>query len=138
MIVVKKKLSVLLVIIWMVFIFIMSSFDANESSNQSGLIVGIISDIFNINNIHMLSMIIRKLAHFSEYFILGILTYNMIRKYDKKYYIAIIICVIYAISDEIHQIYVPGRSCQILDMAIDSLGALSSIFLFKGKHLFNK
>lgn len=134
----KKKISLLLVIIWMIFIFIMSSFDANESSNQSNFIVNIISNLFNINNIALLSLIVRKLAHFTEYFILGILTYNMIKSYDKKYYIAIVICVIYAISDELHQILVPGRSCQIIDILIDSLGSISAILLFKWKRLFDK
>ena len=134
----KKKLSLLSVLIWMIFIFIMSSFDASESSAQSNIIVNFISNIFNINNIELISLIIRKLAHFTEYFILGILTYNLIKKYRKKYYIAIIICIIYAISDEIHQIFIPGRSCQITDILIDSIGAITAIYICKLKHLFDK
>ena len=134
----KKKLSLLSVLIWMIFIFIMSSFDASESSAQSNIIVNFISNIFNINNIEFLSLIIRKLAHFTEYFILGILTYNLIKNYRKKYYIAIIICIIYAISDEIHQIFIPGRSCQITDILIDSIGAITAIYICKLKHLFDK
>lgn len=134
----KKKLSLLSVLIWMIFIFIMSSFNASESSAQSNIIVNFISNIFNINNIEFLSLIIRKLAHFTEYFILGILTYNLIKNYRKKYYIAIIICIIYAISDEIHQIFIPGRSCQITDILIDSIGAITAIYICKLKHLFDK
>ena len=134
----KKKLSLLSVLIWMIFIFIMSSFNASESSAQSNIIVNFISNIFNINNIELISLIIRKLAHFTEYFILGILTYNLIKKYRKKYYIAIIICIIYAISDEIHQIFIPGRSCQITDILIDSIGAITAIYICKLKHLFDK
>lgn len=134
----KKKLSLLSVLIWMIFIFIMSSFDASESSAQSNIIVNFISNIFNINNIEFLSLIIRKLAHFTEYFILGILTYNLIKNYRKKYYIAIIICIIYAISDEIHQIFIPGRSCQITDILIDSIGVITAIYICKLKHLFDK
>ena len=109
----------------------MSSFDATESSNQSNFIVNIIINIFNINNIELVSLIIRKLAHFTEYLILGILTYNLIKSYNKKTYIAIIICILYAISDEIHQYFVPGRSCQILDMTIDSIGSLTGIYILK-------
>ena len=134
----KKKLSLLSVLIWMIFIFIMSSFNASESSAQSNIIVNFISNIFNINNIELISLIIRKLAHFTEYFILGILTYNLIKNYRKKYYIAIIICIIYAISDEIHQIFIPGRSCQITDILIDSIGAITAIYICKLKHLFDK
>lgn len=125
----KKRISIILVIIWMMFIFIMSSFNSTESSNQSNFIVNIIINIFNISNIEILSLIIRKLAHFTEYFILGILTYNMINNYNKKSYISIIICILYAISDELHQLFVPGRSCQVLDIIIDSIGSILGIYL---------
>lgn len=125
----KQKIKILLVLIWMTLIFIMSSFNATESSNQSNFIVNILSNILNINNIKLLSLIIRKLAHFTEYFILGTLVYNAINNYNKKKYVAIIICILYAISDEIHQIYVPGRSCQILDILIDSIGSINGIYI---------
>ena len=127
----KQKINILLVITWMILIFIMSSFNSVESSNQSGLIVNIIANMFNINNINLLSLIIRKLAHFTEYFILGLLTYNMIHSYNKKAYLSVIICVLYAISDEIHQLFVVGRSCKILDMVIDSMGSISGIYSFR-------
>lgn len=127
----KNKISLLLVILWMIFIFIMSSFDATSSSNQSNFIVDIITSIINIKDIGLLSLIIRKLAHFIEYFILGILVINFITRYDKKIIIAILLCIIYATSDEIHQIFVPGRSCQIIDIMIDSLGSIMGIYLYK-------
>ena len=115
----------------MIFIFVMSSFDATSSSNQSNFIVDIITSIINIKDIGLLSLIIRKLAHFIEYFILGILVINFITRYDKKIIIAILLCIIYATSDEIHQIFVPGRSCQITDIMIDSLGSIMGIYLYK-------
>lgn len=127
----KNKISLLLVILWMIFIFVMSSFDATSSSNQSNFIVGIITSIINIKDTGLLSLIIRKLAHFIEYFILGILVINFITRYDKKIIIAILLCIIYATSDEIHQIFVPGRSCQITDIMIDSLGSIMGIYLCK-------
>lgn len=128
---IKNKISIILVILWMIFIFIMSSFDATSSSNQSNFIVDIITSIINIKDIGLLSLIIRKLAHFIEYFILGILVINFITRYDKKIIIAILLCIIYATSDEIHQIFVPGRSCQIIDIMIDSLGSIMGIYLYK-------
>ena len=115
----------------MIFIFVMSSFDATSSSNQSNFIVDIITSIINIKDIGLLSLIIRKLAHFIEYFILGILVINFITRYHKKIIIAILLCIIYATSDEIHQIFVPGRSCQIIDIMIDSLGSIMGIYLYK-------
>ena len=128
---IKNKISIILVILWMIFIFVMSSFDATSSSNQSNFIVDIITSIINIKDIGLLSLIIRKLAHFIEYFILGILVINFITRYDKKIIIAILLCIIYATSDEIHQIFVPGRSCQIIDIMIDSLGSIMGIYLCK-------
>lgn len=117
----------------MLLIFTMSSFDATESTNQSNFIVNIITDIFKIENIELLSFIIRKLAHFTEYLILGFLTINMLNKNDisKKYLLSILICIIYATSDEIHQIFVPGRACQIRDILIDSIGSITGVYLYK-------
>lgn len=117
----------------MLLIFLMSSFDATESANQSNFIVNIITDMFKIENIELLSFIIRKLAHFTEYLILGFLTINMLNKNDiaKKYIIAIIICIIYASSDEIHQIFIAGRCFAIRDILIDSMGAISGIYIYK-------
>ena len=111
----------------------MSSFDATESANQSNFIVNIINNIFKIENIELLSFIIRKLAHFTEYLILGFLTINMLNKNDisKKYLLSILICIIYATSDEIHQIFVPGRACQIRDVLIDSIGFITGVYLYK-------
>lgn len=129
----KNKLSIILVIIWALIIFIMSSFNAEESANQSNFIVNIIASIFNINNISLLSLIIRKLAHFTEYLILGVLVINMFTKNNvrKAYLLSILLCIIYATSDEIHQIFTPGRACQIKDILIDSIGSITGIYLFK-------
>ena len=129
----KKQLSIILVFIWMIIIFIMSSFNAEDSANQSNFIVNIIANILNINNIELLNLIIRKLAHYIEYLILGILVINMFIKNNipKSYLISIIFCVIYAISDEIHQFIIPGRACQIKDILIDSIGSITGIYLYK-------
>lgn len=129
----KNKSSTILMLLWMLLIFIMSSCDATESTNQSNFIVNIITDIFKIENIELLSFIIRKLAHFTEYLILGFLTINMLNKNDisKKYLLSILICIIYATSDEIHQIFVPGRACQIRDILIDSIGSITGVYLYK-------
>lgn len=126
----KKIISIILVILWMTLIFIMSSSNSIESNNQSGYIVNYIANLFNITNLNTLSYIVRKLAHLTEYFILGFLVINMITCYKKKTYISIIICILYAISDELHQSLVPGRSPQIKDIIIDSIGSLSGILTY--------
>lgn len=134
----KKIISIILVILWMILIFSMSSFNGISSNNQSGFIVNIISDILNINNIEKLSFIIRKLAHFTEYLMLGILVSNMIKQYNKKWYITIIICILYAISDEIHQILTPGRTFKIFDIVVDSIGSITGLILFNIKNIIYK
>lgn len=117
----------------MAIIFTMSSFNSIESANQSNYIVNIISSVLNINNIELLNLIIRKLAHYIEYLILGILVINMFIKNNipQSYLISIIFCVIYAISDEIHQFLIPGRACQLRDILIDSIGSITGIYLYK-------
>jgi VanZ family protein len=125
----KNIINIILVIIWMSFIFIMSSFDATKSSNQSNFIINIISNLFNIDNIEILSLIIRKSAHFTEYLILSLLVSNLINGYNKKIYISLILCILYAMSDEIHQGFVAYRSPQITDVLIDSTGAFFGVMI---------
>ena len=130
----SKNLRILLVIMWLIIIFIMSSFNSVVSSKQSNFIVNIIINLFNAKNIKLVSKIVRKLAHFMEYFILGILCVNLCKK-RKDTYFAIIFCVLYAISDEVHQIFVHGRAFGVMDIMIDSCGAILGICLLKNKKL---
>ena len=107
----KNKRLVLawtLLILWMLFIFIMSSFNGVMSSNQSGSIATLIYNIFNISDTEKVSFIVRKCAHVSEFFILGILVINLVSKYNVKhiYFISFIICILYSSSDEFHQLFV--------------------------------
>lgn len=131
----KKKeiiISWLLLVIWMIFIFIMSSFNGNISSNQSGSIADLIYNLFNISDTEKVSLIVRKFAHVSEFFILGILVINLINKYNVKYsyLISFIVCVLYASSDEFHQLFVPGRSGQVTDIFIDMIGVVLGLLIF--------
>jgi len=72
-------------------------------------------------------MLIRKCAHFTEY---GVLFWLLIRgPMAQRPYMALMLCVVYALSDEGHQIFVPGRSASLYDVALDSTGALFSHFL---------
>ena len=80
------------------------------------------------------TLIVRKTAHFLEYLILGILVINVLKdhlKINKKTLLyALLFCVVYAISDEIHQLFSAERTCRILDVFIDSLGASLGIFVY--------
>ena len=129
----KIIISWLLLILWMAFIFYMSSCNGNVSSDQSGTIAYVLHNILGINYSDKLIFIIRKCAHVSEFFILGILVINLVSKYNVKhiYFISFIICFLYASSDEFHQLFVPGRSGQVTDIFIDLIGVVLGLLLVK-------
>lgn len=134
----KKIFNITILILWMIFIFTMSNFNSVESSSQSGTIVNIISNFVNINNIDLITTIIRKLAHITEYLILGILMLNCLKDYNisNVIIVSIILCIIYSCTDEIHQLFIDGRSGEVLDVLIDSIGiVIGNLFYKKLKKL---
>ena len=132
-----KIVSVLLVIVWMVMIFVMSNFPAEVSDEQSGVVVEVVKTVFKVSPeqpdlFNNLTTIVRKCAHAFEYFVLGILLLNVIRQLwptscEKKWagywYLAVIGASVYAVTDEAHQAFVSGRSCELRDIIIDTLAA---------------
>lgn len=144
-----KKLKLLLVIVWLVIIFLFSSSTGNSSNGLSKGIInkGIIiyekvtnTDVNNKLIIKKLNYPIRKLAHYSIFFILGILVYLFLltTNIDNKVLISIFICVFCALLDETHQIYTSGRTPKILDIFIDSFGSISSISILYLKNKKSK
>lgn len=119
-----------LVFICMAIIFWLSSKTADESAAQSSVIVKWIINHFGKNSVT--DFIVRKFAHFSEYVGLCFLASNAIYQSSKRF-IPLYSCALtsfYAISDEFHQIFVDGRSCEIRDWAIDTVGALVGALAF--------
>lgn len=97
------------------------NFDSMSETQQSGIT-------------HTATFIVRKTAHFSEYFVLGILGFLVANTYQKyKFSVrilsAIVFCVLYAVSDEAHQFFVPGRACRFFDVCIDTAGSVAAIAL---------
>ena len=145
----KKVLLTILVILWMLLIFSFSSQTGKQSTKTSDAFVNRIVNItekfpqksYNKKNVkntrRVIEIIIRKSAHFLEYFILAILVYLMFKEYNipKIYLFTVLFCLMYAISDEIHQLFIDKRSGQVIDVCIDTLGAILStiIMYFKGK-----
>lgn len=141
----RKIIFGILIIINCATIFYLSNQDADSSSAQSSTIVNIISNIVpNIKNMQepdktifieqTLTPIVRKTAHFSIYALLGMLTINFMlaykgRSYYQKGLTSFVFCLIYAISDEIHQNFISGRSCEFRDVYIDTLGAVIGILI---------
>lgn len=135
---IRRLILPALLVSQMCFIFIMSSFGHNSSDAQSNLFVDFITQNFphvrhglenNLISLSTLIFLVRKTAHFTEYAILGALFYlNFIQfprlnRHFKKILLPILFSFLYACTDEIHQIFVPGRSAQFRDVLIDTLGA---------------
>jgi VanZ family protein len=81
-----------------------------------------------------LNYAVRKLAHFTEYAILTTLGYGALSKALNQVSIsalryALLVSILFAISDEFHQAFEPGRTSLITDVFIDSLGASVAAFL---------
>ena len=123
----------ILAIIWMTIIFILSNSPSDESSKLSGkamdLTIVKAAKLFKSNKSNTsikakYSTLVRKTAHFVEYMILGIIVsiILLILKIDEPVF-PIFICFLYATTDEIHQLFVKGRTCRLLDVVIDTLGA---------------
>ncbi len=66
--------------------------------------------------------ILRKAAHLTEY---GILFLLLSRPMNKSLKWAVILCFIYALSDEFHQSFIPGREMALADICFDSAGVLT-------------
>ena len=131
-------------ILWMGFIFFLSHQEAGSSSQLSQ---GITRTLFNIINsvlpwldleLDFFHFIVRKGAHFSAYLILGLLLSHALKPGDRKaYYSILLLCVLYAMSDEFHQTFVSGRSGELRDVLIDSTGSLTGILLYAGASLIS-
>ena len=121
---------------WTFFIFGMSMKSAPESSAMSrGLLSEILEYIHGILwfeiDFSLLHHFFRKLAHFTEYFILGFLTVGFVKSIKSRPVYSLIYCLIIGISDEILQFLKgAGRSMQIKDMALDFCGSLFAVFVF--------
>lgn len=105
-----------------------------QSSGKSDGIAYFIASKINIINTDDLIFIIRKMAHITEYLILGILLFNVLKDYNiintKLVIITIIFCFTYAISDEVHQLFIQSRSGKFSDVLIDTIGSSIGSFIY--------
>ena len=144
---IKLALSWLVVSAVMILIFCLSAQVADDSSELSeGFISGIYRFYLKLteipcsttefdNTVLSLQFIARKSAHFCIYAALGFLFSNAyfqtgITIFSKNIIISGISSIIYAITDEVHQLFVEGRSCELRDVFIDSIGSITGILVF--------
>lgn len=125
----KKILSIIFLIFWCFLIFYFSNQPGSVSDVSSGVIVNIIKKIIP-GNYHTITFIVRKLAHVSIYFILYLLTFNCFKRFNVSKY-TFYFCLLYAISDEIHQLFIVNRSCELRDILIDTTGIILAYLITK-------
>jgi VanZ family protein len=117
------------VILWGALIFTLST-SAFSAANTSKVIDPLLRWMIpgiTAASVDLCHMLVRKAAHFTEY---GILFWLLVRgPMADRPYLALMLCVVYALTDEGHQIFVPGRTASLYDVALDSTGALFSHFL---------
>ena len=145
-----KVVKICFLVLWMALIFSFSNQRDVESSKVSdGFIDRTVVKIYKVFNenitkekeseiIEKYTYPIRKLAHYTLYFVLGILAFLVVKDYsiNKKLIIySLLICFLYACSDEFHQLFIIGRSASIKDVIIDTFGSLCGISIL---YAFNK
>lgn len=126
-----KLIHPILTLLWIGVIFTFSLSSGAESSLQSGMIVSFVRSAFSALHIptegYDLVFWIRKLAHFTEYFILGLSMVNTVKALNKRLLFALVFLV--PIIDESIQFFTPGRAMSVMDMGIDALGILFGILV---------
>lgn len=131
-----RAILIILLIATFVRIFAFSSQDGEKSSSVSRKVTTAVTQ--NVKKIqdmdskqreltlNKIEHVIRKIAHFSIYTLVGILMMALMSTYDiakrKQILISIFIGMMYATSDEIHQYFVPERTALFTDVLIDTTG----------------
>lgn len=123
-------LSWIIVALWAGVIFFMSAHTGNDFDGTGPLaaikrwLVGLVATIFGPD-----TDIVNVAAHFTEYLIFGVLLVVAARRtwpalgWGKLALVAVALASLYAVTDEFHQSFVPGRMCDPADWLTDTLGA---------------
>jgi VanZ family protein len=126
-------------IVWLAFISFASS-DSFSAGNTSRIIGPLILWLFpntSPETLAVVHFITRKLAHFTEYAILGFLAARAFRMSPRTairsrwFLISLILVVTYALIDEYHQSFVPTRTPSIWDSLIDIAGGLTALLIVR-------
>lgn len=128
-----------LVLLWCGFIFFMSAHTGNDLDNGSGLVATVkawlqtaLSPFFGPK-----SDVVSILGHFSEYLVLGTLLAHALSHHPSLSSGILVVSALalgsfYGATDELHQILVPGRFCDVADWITDTLGCAVGILIFMG------
>ena len=125
----------ILLIAWMLLIFLMSNQPAHISNQQSNSFINMLAFFgidLNSKLCSLASFVVRKTAHFTEYFILYWLAFEVLKNYieiKKARIYSLFVVLGYATTDEIHQYFIPGRAMALRDVIIDFSGGLFASFI---------
>ena len=138
-----KVLSCILTVALMALIFFFSSQTAEVSSKTSSGITQKIAEFIayiikwsNAEEIkQIIHVLIRKTAHFTLFFLLSVSVSNSLFQLFrieklKLFLFTTAFCLFYAITDEIHQMFVPGRAAMVMDVVIDLAGSILGAGVF--------
>ncbi len=136
----RKIMKWLFLLFYLSLIFYMSHQEGSASSKNSDGIFYFFYQIFPIleTKKEIVTFLIRKSAHILEYVILGLCIWKVVEEYvfDRKKLVifSFLFCFFCASVDEIHQLFIVGRSGKITDVLIDSIGySISLFFLYLRK-----
>lgn len=124
-------------LLWMGFIFFASTGEFS-ASNTSRIIRPLLIWVFpriTEESLALAHFIVRKLAHLTEYAIMGLLAarafrYSSHRTLRSQWFLfSLLLVALYAFSDEFHQLFVPSRTGSIYDSFIDITGGLIALLL---------
>ena len=135
----------ILLVLWIVVIFAFSMQNSNETTKTSfGFTRKFVEVTLKITNsyksedqldkvVEKVHPVMRKVAHFTEYLVLGYFTILLFSefKFKRLYLYSIIFCFVIACVDESLQLLIDGRAGQMLDVLIDTLGSVTYIFTNK-------
>ncbi len=140
----KKYIAYVLWLFWLFIIFYLSNQPGNISGGESShLIYNTLHFIYtclNLDTSHLNEIILiihnplRECMHSLEYLILGVLTINLLiqtQVKENKMIITILFCFIYAATDEIHQLFILGRTFEYFDILMDMVGTLIGTLITK-------
>jgi VanZ family protein len=122
-------------VVWLAFISIAST-DSFNAANTSRIIGPLVLWLFpntSPETLATIHFVVRKIAHFTEYAILGFLAARAFRVHQRWFLISLVLIVVYALFDEYHQSFVPSRTASIFDSFIDMAGGLSALIFVSRK-----
>lgn len=140
------------IILWIALVYmstVIFGFSSDTAAESSGLsekiaksTVKTIEKVIEIdgeqreNLFGIVHILVRKSAHFAEFAVLGVLSFLLAHSYPISVRLCIVLslgyCLLFAVSDEVHQLFIDGRAGRISDVLIDFLGSVSAVMAIVG------